>query len=500
LAANRTLGLVDVLKATVDDVGTRANKLHDDLALTLAREGRRHEASLEEKARQSSAAAMKAEADYQQAKEAAQARFEKRKAWIGRAYQNGREQALKKIDDKVGVRRYELQKAMLQAEKDRDAGLASTTAASREFQATLATEQESLANLEREAQNLFKGYGSFRKKFLAAYANNQVDISGDEQHLLSGLRNQIAKAKVEADKLRGAFLLRLFKYPLGWLVLAACVLLVVPLKVQIGGQVISYAQAGAAAAGLFVLIMVLRFFAQRGAQSSAEALSTALASGRRLYDACQRVEQMHTQQTLEQLKTRFIETTQSADGELKRAQTAASTGRVSCRMATDERTVVLNQRHEKNCRIRRERMEKQHGQALRQLKETADLGRQSQIQVWTERQAKLRADETGMENQDRADLLRDRFFKNIGRAIISEMDFGPSDEMDPAREVFSGGAPRKRGSKCRIALRRIAETAEPGVAGSGTILTAALPRVSGAGLDPYRNRNFRQRPGGSSAK
>jgi DNA segregation ATPase FtsK/SpoIIIE, S-DNA-T family len=394
LAANRTLGLVDVLKATVDDVGTRANKLHDDLALTLAREGRRHEASLEEQARQSSAAAMKAEADYQQAKEAAQARFEKRKAWIGRAYQNGREQALKKIDDKVGVRRYELQKAMLQAEKDRDAGLASTTAASREFQATLATEQESLANLEREAQNLFKGYGSFRKKFLAAYANNQVDISGDEQHLLSGLRNQIAKAKVEADKLRGAFLLRLFKYPLGWLVLAACVLVVVPLKVQIGGQVISYAQAGAAAAGLFVLIMVLRFFAQRGAQSSAEALSTALASGRRLYDACQRAEQMHTQQTLEQLKTRFIETTQSADGELKRAQTAASTGRVSCRMATDERTVVLNQRHEKNFRIRRERMEKQHGQALRQLKETAELGRQSQIQVWTERQAKLRADET----------------------------------------------------------------------------------------------------------
>src|SRR5258708_23372301 len=130
---------------------------------------------------------MKAEADYQQAKEAAQARFEQRKAWIGRAYQNGREQALKKIDEQVGSRRYELQKAMLQAEKDRDSGLASTTASSRELQATLTTEQESLANLELEAQNLFKGYGGFRKYFTAAYANSQVDISVDEQHLLAEL-------------------------------------------------------------------------------------------------------------------------------------------------------------------------------------------------------------------------------------------------------------------------------------------------------------------------
>ena len=387
------MGLVDTLKATIEDIGARATKLHEDLNLTIAREGRRHDASREEQSKQLSAAILKAEADFQDAKAAAQARFEQRKTWIGRAYQNGREQALKKIDERLGGRKYELQKSMLQADKDRESALAATATSSREFQARLALEQETLAGLERSAQKAFKGYGGFRRRFLSAYETSQVDVSGDHERLFAAMLEQIAKAKQHRDKLRRHLLLPIFKYLLVWVVVAAAVLALVPLQVQVGGHVLSYPQAAIAAVGMFVLVLILRFIAQATASPTVEALSSSLAAARRLHDACQQAEQTHTQQTLEHIKTEFAQKTQAADHELKRAQTAASNDRVSCRMETDQRTVALNTKHEQAFRIRRERMEKEHAKLIRELKEAGENRGQAQGQTWTERQNKLKGDQ-----------------------------------------------------------------------------------------------------------
>jgi hypothetical protein len=388
------LGLVDALKATVEDIGARAAKVNEDLQGTLAREGRRHEAFLEEQAKQLSAGGLKAQSDFQNAKTAAQARFERRKVWIGRAYQSSREQAIKKIDDRLGGRKYELQKAMLQAEKDRESDLAATTAASRELQASLAAEQETLASLERSAQQSFRGYGGFRRLFLAAYDRTQADVSGDAPRLLSALREQLAKARLEHDKLRKSFFLRLFKFLPAWFLCAASILALVPLGVRWGGNLLTYAQAGVAAGGLFVLILVLRFVVQSSSRTTVETLSNALAAARRLDDAGQRTEQQQTQETLERIKTEYVQKTQDADQELKRAQTAASNERVSCRMETDERTVALNSKHEQAFRIRRERMEKEQARMIRQVKEASETRGQTQTQSWTERQNTLKADQT----------------------------------------------------------------------------------------------------------
>ena len=65
--------------------------------------------------------------------------------------------------------RYELQKNMLQAEKDRDAGLATTTAVFQQFKQTLAADQETLSKLEGDAQRVFSGYRKFQRRFLSAY-------------------------------------------------------------------------------------------------------------------------------------------------------------------------------------------------------------------------------------------------------------------------------------------------------------------------------------------
>jgi hypothetical protein len=393
LGANKILGLVDTLKATVEDIGTRAAKLTEDTHGTLAREGRRHDTVLEEQGRQSSAAALQAEAAFQEAKTAAKTRFEQRKAWIGRAYQGSREQALKKIDERIGSRRYELQKTVLQAEKDRDASFAQTTSDSRALQADLAGEHEKLASLERAAQQSFKGLGGFRRLFLTAYEHSQVNISEEDRQLLARLREYIGKAQAEYDQFQRFFLLRLFKYIPVWIVLAACEFALVPLGVHIGSQPLSYAQAAVGVAGTIVLVLVLRVVGQNSARPTVEALSSALAAARRLHDACQQGEQVHTQEALEKIKKDFIHTTQAADEELKRAQAAASSERVSCRMETDERMLALNARHEQAFRLRRERLEKEYAHTLREFKEADQARSDRQTQTWADRQNTLKGEQ-----------------------------------------------------------------------------------------------------------
>jgi hypothetical protein len=392
LGANKILGLVDTLKATVEEISGRATKLAEDLHLTLARETRRYEASVEEQARQSSAAQLEAEGLFEEAKAAGQAAYERRKSRIGKAYQSSRELAISKVDERLGGRKYELQRAMLQAEKDRDSGLASTTSAQRELEANLAAEQEKLAGLERATQQAFNGYSGLRRLFLAAYEQTQVDVSGDEQKLLSALRDHINRGKTELEHFRRFLLVRLLKYWAIWLALSLCEFAAVPLGIRIAGQPVSYNQAVGAAAVTFLMILIARFIAKNRAKATAETLSRTLAAGRRLHDACALAGQTRSQERLEQIKNDFANTTQSIDQQLKHAQTQASNERVSCRMATDEQTVRLNTSQEQMFRFRREKLSKQHEAHLRELKQNAETNSQMLARTWTERQAALKGE------------------------------------------------------------------------------------------------------------
>ena len=409
LATHQTLELVDSLKATVEDIGTRAAKLKEGLQLTSVREGRRNEAALEEQTKQFSAETLKAEAWFQEAKSAAQANFEHRKARIGKAYQSSREQGLKQIDDRLGARKYELQKMMLQAEKDQDSGVAVAAAAAREFQANLAAERETLTQLERSAQLAFQGYSSFRRKFLAGYDSPTADTTGDEHHLLANLREELGRAKEDLEKFHGFLLLRLFRYVALWVIVAACEFAVVPFAARLGLPPVSYGQAGFAVAGTIVIIAVVRLVALSKARPTADSISKALAAARRLHDVCQERAQTHSQETLAQIKNHFGETTRSADQGLKQAQAEASNQRVACRMETDERTVRLNAKHEQLFRVRRERLERQFANRNKELKESIATRKQSQVGQWGQQQSSLKT-----EHATKLRQLQDEWTQRLG--------------------------------------------------------------------------------------
>ena len=88
-----------------------------------------------------------AEAVLQQARQTAEAKFEQRKTRIGKAYQSSKQQCLLQVEKNIGARKYELQKTVLQSEKDRESDLAAAATQLQEFKSALAAEQESLARV-----------------------------------------------------------------------------------------------------------------------------------------------------------------------------------------------------------------------------------------------------------------------------------------------------------------------------------------------------------------
>ena len=184
LAAGKILAAVESLKATVEDFAVRARKLEEDYRLKSGRERQRSDTALEEQNKRLDAALAEEEAAFQAAKAASGTNYQKRKIRIGKAYQGSKEQALKRVEEQIGARKYELQKKMLQAERDRDSGLATATKNFEEFRSHVAAEQQKLAELEGAAQKAFKGYGGFRRHFFRAYETATVEPSADDNRLL----------------------------------------------------------------------------------------------------------------------------------------------------------------------------------------------------------------------------------------------------------------------------------------------------------------------------
>ena len=181
LGAAEAAQLLAVLKETVSDFNARAARLQEDSRLKLARELKQRQNTGEEHLQQTAAARQQAETAFEQLRQTLLSNYEKRKLRIGKAYQSSKEQRLKEIDDRVGARKYELQKKMLQAERDRQAGLTAAATRLQEFKASLESELQRLTGLEQKAQLSFKGFGRFQKMFRRAYDNVQVDLEGSSR-------------------------------------------------------------------------------------------------------------------------------------------------------------------------------------------------------------------------------------------------------------------------------------------------------------------------------
>ncbi len=391
LGVGKTLELLERLKSTVRDLAARAEKLNAEFYARTGRERRLREAAQERQARELAAAAGEGEAALAAAGEEARAKYEARKARIGTAYQASKEKRLADIEAGTGTRKYELQKTMLQAERDREAGLAATTTALEEFRASLADQQAALASLETAAARAFRGYGKFVRLLAGAYQQAASPSPAlDAQSLLAELRAGLGKTQGDLGRFQQFRLLRVFKYlPVWGLVALGAVPLVLN---QFGHNSGAYWKAGGCVAGIVAVVLIVRYFAQRRATPLAAAVAEGLGKARRLHDAAAERAEAHCQQELERVKGEFESATRTVDRELKQTLAEAGERRVVCRMQSDEKASRALEKNDQLYRAKRERLQRQHAGAGEQLKRTAETRTRAEVEASEQREAGFSAD------------------------------------------------------------------------------------------------------------
>ena len=312
------------------------------------------------------AAIAEADANFASAREAATARFEQRKVRIGKAYQASKETVLQRIEDRMGARKYDLQKRMLQAERDRDSGLANAATTLQEFKTNLAAEQEALAQLEQSAQGAFKGHRKLVHLLAAAREKAAPISSQDENQMLLELRDLIGRAGEDLRRFRKFLLLRWFKYWPAWVVMILCE---IPLVLQrFGLNADAGWKAGGCVLASLVVLFALRYVAQRNARPLATAIADSLGKARRLHDTAFERSEAHYQQELERIKTEFETTTRTVDLELKQTVARAGELRVACRMENDGKATRVLEKNERLHHTRLQRLERSHAGAANHLK------------------------------------------------------------------------------------------------------------------------------------
>ena len=391
LGVGKILDLLERLRRTVRELTARADKLNADFSARTGREQRLREAVEEKQAAELAAAVSEAEAAFATASEAALAKYEARKTWIGKAYQASKEQALTNVETRTGTRKYELQKKMLQAERDRSAGLAATAAALEEFKANAAAEQTRLASMEATASGLFKGYWKLRRGFSAAYQKAIApEAAKDANQLLAELREVLGKTSGDLGHFRRFPLLRVFKYLPLWALICLCA---APLVLhQYGLNSAAYEKAGVCVLVGLMVVLILRYLAVRQAGPLAGIVSNALARARVLHDVGVERADSHYHQELERIQEEFENTTRTADQQLKQAIAQAGESRVACRMASDEKASRALEKNQRQRQARLDRLKRQHAGDVEQLKLAAEARSKAEIEASQKREAQFDAD------------------------------------------------------------------------------------------------------------
>jgi hypothetical protein len=365
-STSRVLQLLDQLKAALENFAGRAEKLSGELRTRVARERHSAEKALQEHDKAQAAAIADAESNFKKSAAEREQRYEKRKTWIGRAYQSSKEAGLEKIEHRIGAKKYELQKRMLQAERDREGGYAASATRLEELRTALSAEQARMEALEAEARRRLRGFGSLSRKLSKTEAPAPAQADRNEEALLADLRNALSKGEATAATARGP-LVSLFRFLPLWFILA-----LVPIGFAWAGK-LPYGQAGAASAGVVVLAAIGRMLASKNLKPKAAALSDALAAARQGHEACS----MHAEQSytrdVESMRNAFILTSQQSDSELKAVLANSGQQRVSTRMRADERTVRASATNDRQHQARVASGEKIRQDALATIKEAGAL-------------------------------------------------------------------------------------------------------------------------------
>ncbi|MDB6022629.1 MAG: segregation ATPase, FtsK/SpoIIIE family [Pedosphaera sp.] len=386
----QTLELVDRLKAVVTEFAASEEKLAHEFRLKFSRERQHREEVTFGEAQRFAAEAGAAEAEFQAGKEAAEAKYDRLKARINRARASSKEQALERIEYRTGTRKYELQKLLMESERNRDAGFAATVTMYQDFGANLAGELATLDALETKARGSFRGYGAFVRLISRALEKAQPNLEPDENKLLEELRNLLRQTDGDLDRFRGLLIPRLFSFLPLWLLLPLCAGTLFLQYSPIAK--LSQPAAIGIASGSVVVVLALYFLGKSQGQTLAGRITDTLAKARKIQAACQAKSEASFHRENERIKNEFIAGTETIDADLKNALKEAGSLRGTFREQIDDKTVRVTAKNEQNHRVKIEELELKHRERLVWLQQAADTRKKEIVKICDARDAKLNAE------------------------------------------------------------------------------------------------------------
>jgi DNA segregation ATPase FtsK/SpoIIIE-like protein len=372
LGVNETLALLDRLKSAVQDFAGREEKLTGEFRVRFAAKTKALETAREEQASRLTEDIAGVEAAFEVAKDKWLSKFESRKTWINQAHAA----ASKRVREGAGGFDQRIRENLTQAERDRDAELASAAVTWEDFNTKLAESREAFKPLEKAVKSAFRGYGEFRRMISPRRRWPEPDLSPDEYQLLEELRRLPDPIREKLGSFKKFLLPRIFRFFPIWL------LFIVLLLVFIASSAVRYHSGSwsfiphrgisVGLAVLFVIVLAKYQFGKRRAGPTASAIARNLAKARRLHDACLEKAESRCLLEQEQIRAKFENTTRSLNQQWKQTTKRALDTRGLRAQAVDEKTFRVLQKNEQLHRAKCARLERDHRNNVEHLRQETD--------------------------------------------------------------------------------------------------------------------------------
>ncbi|HEX4644335.1 MAG TPA: hypothetical protein VH598_01875, partial [Verrucomicrobiae bacterium] len=383
------LDLLESLKGAAQDFAAREDKLNQEHRVKAGRERQRRDEAIEELAGKLNAQIAEADASLQTAKDSAKATLELRKARIARAGRSAKEQALKQIEGQVGSRKYELQKQMMQAEPERDAGFAAAANAWQESKDQLAAEHEALVLLEKKAQKAFKGYGAFRRRLVRASKKAETDPAADESKLIADIRKSLGKAREDLARFERIPLPLFFRFlPLWSLLLIGAGVLVHGLF-HFGRDSISFRHEVEAVVAVLAGIFIVHFIGRLQSKPLASATAAALGRARRMHDVGLEKADARYQVEYARIEQDYKDTIQRLEQEWNFALAGGAEGKEAHEPRMVQKELRLSSFNNQLYRARLDRLEKAHTESVERLTREIEADKKRIASACEENEARL---------------------------------------------------------------------------------------------------------------
>lgn len=386
LTTSKTLELLEKLKEVVQTFTAREETLDQDYRARMDQEHERLRFVMEDFDNHLIEQNAAAETTFQEKKRAAEDSYDHLRIRISEAWKSSKTQAITRIEEEEGRRKYRLQTATMQAARVRKDGIAATEKEYEQFCATLQAEDQTLLPVEAAIRSSFRGIWKFRK-MLEAPAG-ALDQSKDEYQLLGQLRQLRTQCETDLQKYNHILLPKFFKFLPWWHVLPLLVFATVPLLQRFNLHGWNYENGAIAAVGTFIGFLALYFFASHQAATSAKTIANAVIQARALHALCQtKCETRHTNE-LARIEREYQAENQRVNEQWSHAVEQASQMTEPALTKIDIKGKRVSLKSEALQKKRIERLEQERIQTIEIVKKDVESRKASQKHLVEERQIK----------------------------------------------------------------------------------------------------------------